>query len=197
MLYLFRHGESLTNIKLDETCEFPLTDDNTVLTNRGMIHVMNTGMSLKDAGIRPDIIFTSPLTRARQTAYILASSIGHGCPIEVIPEFREIIWHSDKVFERHEKFKDISDCFETIDARPKTGLENQRDVYERVIPHMHNIITPVLEGKTVFCVSHFFVVKAQRAYIEQDDPEFMPHFDVKNAEPYCYTDQYLAKWKKS
>jgi len=193
MLYLFRHGESLTNINLDQTCGFDMNDDNIVLTNRGMIHTMNTGMTLKENGVKPDVIFTSPLARARQTSYMLASSLEHGCPIEVVPEFHEIIWEQDGIFARHENTRDISDCFETLDARPVPGVENQRDVYNRVIPHVYKIITPVLEGKTVFCVTHFFVIRALRSFIEHGDIEMMPHYNPKNVEPQIYTDMFLNK----
>lgn len=193
MLYLFRHGESLTNIKLDETCDFDLNDDNIVLTNHGMIHAMNVGMGLKEAGVKPDIIFTSPLARAKQTSYILASSLEHGCPIETIDDFHEIVWHKDGNFERHETKRDIADCFRTVDARPLPGLENQRDVYNRVVPHVERLVNMALEGQTVFCVSHFFVVRALRSFIEHNDVNMMSHYDPPNVDPQVYTSMYLNK----
>lgn len=193
MLYLFRHGESLTNINLDETCAFDLTDDNTVLTNRGLIHAMNTGMTLKEQGVSPDIIFTSPLARARQTAYTLASSFEHGCPIKVIPDLREIVWHSGDVFERHETHRDISACFDTIDAAPLPGLECQRDVYDRVIPVVPDFMIPAMEGNTVFVVAHFFVVKAIRSYLDHGVPDMMPTYKVPNVDPVVYTEMALNK----
>jgi broad specificity phosphatase PhoE len=192
MLYLFRHGESLTNIKLDEVCNFPLNDDNTVLTTQGMMHAMDVGMRLKDQGVRPDIIFTSPLARARQTSYILASSMEHGCPIEVIDDLHEIVWHKNGVFERHENYRDIDGCFKTVDERPLPGLENQRDVYNRVVSHIPKLITEALSGKTVFCVSHYFVIRAIRAYLDHNDVEFMPHYDPKNVDPVIYTEALLG-----
>ena len=67
-LYLLRHGEAeAANIGGDEARE---------LTEKGRREVETMAQLLLGAGARPECVYTSPLTRARQTGEILARTFG-------------------------------------------------------------------------------------------------------------------------
>lgn len=67
-LYLLRHGEAeAANIGGDEARE---------LTEKGRRDVQAMAELLLRAGARPECVYTSPLTRARQTGDIVARALG-------------------------------------------------------------------------------------------------------------------------
>ena len=194
MLFVFRHGESLTNIDMDKTCAYPLTDDNIVLTAKGVQHALDVAKELKTTGILPEKIITSPLSRARQTSYILASTLQHGCPIIEKPEFHEIRWHKeDGSFNRLEEYGvDIDEVYDDINLRPLPDLESQQDVYNRVTPHLPEIIEEAMD-KPIYVVCHYFVIRAIRAYIEHGSPNAMLNYNPPNVDPTVYTPDVLEK----
>ena len=129
------------------------------------------------------------MARARQTSYLLASTLQHGCPILIEPDFHEIIWHDENGrFQRHEDkgVKNIQHYFDNVDARLAPNLETQRDVYERVTPLLPDLMDEAL-NKSVYVVAHYFVVKAIRAFIEVGSAEAMANYDPKNVDPIIYT----------
>lgn len=79
-LFLIRHGETTGDV---EDRYGGIYDD--ALTERGQIQLQQTARQLTGKGI--EIIFTSPLLRARQSADIIASVIG--APIKVVEGLRE------------------------------------------------------------------------------------------------------------
>jgi phosphohistidine phosphatase len=68
IIHLIRHAEAV-----ERTPE--LSDEIRFLTPRGRKRFRRIGSCLKKAGIEPDVIFTSPLVRAVQTAEILAQAL--------------------------------------------------------------------------------------------------------------------------
>ncbi|HEY7093383.1 MAG TPA: histidine phosphatase family protein [Ktedonobacterales bacterium] len=81
-LYLVRHGENLANI----TKEFSYRAVDYPLTPKGAMQSEQTAEYFADKGV--DIIYTSPLLRARQTAEIIARQIA--VPVHLREELREI-----------------------------------------------------------------------------------------------------------
>jgi len=77
-LYLCRHGEAI-----DGTDD--LEDEERWLTQRGRVGVAEVGAILREQGDVPDLILTSPLVRATQTAHDLAHALGYLQAIEVLP----------------------------------------------------------------------------------------------------------------
>lgn len=73
---LVRHGNARRSI--DAT----LDDDQRVLSEEGRAAVRATGRMLVDRGVEPTVIWSSPLTRALQTAELLAGVLAS----EVTPE---------------------------------------------------------------------------------------------------------------
>lgn len=78
-LYIIRHAEAVERSPGD-------IDATRALTSRGRNRFRLVGTTLKKMSISPDLIATSPLIRAVQTAEILASSISSTCDLLVVPE---------------------------------------------------------------------------------------------------------------
>jgi len=68
LIHLVRHAEAV-----ERSPEIP--EEHRFLTPRGRKRFRKVATSLKDSGIRPDLILTSPLIRAVQTAEILAQRL--------------------------------------------------------------------------------------------------------------------------
>ncbi|MDQ3069445.1 MAG: phosphohistidine phosphatase SixA [Acidobacteriota bacterium] len=75
-LYLIRHG-----IAADRGKDWP-DDTKRPLTPRGVTRLKETAAGLKDIGVKFDLILTSPLARARQTAEVLQQGVSRSALIE-------------------------------------------------------------------------------------------------------------------
>lgn len=66
-LYILRHGTTAWNVehKLQGRTDIPLDD-------RGVLMATLTGQTLKDKGVSFDLVFSSPLIRAYETAHLIA-----------------------------------------------------------------------------------------------------------------------------
>jgi phosphohistidine phosphatase len=73
-LYLVRHAEAAGGEP----------DELRPLTPAGREQARSLGERLRDAGVRPDAILTSPLLRARETAALLGRELG----VEAMPDER-------------------------------------------------------------------------------------------------------------
>lgn len=69
-LYFIRHGQA------DRSAYKGKDDRRRPLTDEGRRKIRLTAETLRRMGWKPDLILTSPLTRARQTAEILAGELG-------------------------------------------------------------------------------------------------------------------------
>ena len=72
MIYFIRHGESEAN----ERKVFAGQKDDSILTDNGREQAKATAKEILAEGIKIDRIITSPLTRAIETAHIIAKEIG-------------------------------------------------------------------------------------------------------------------------
>lgn len=87
-LYIVRHGESLDNAGIP----YVRTPEGSPLTERGQQQAHDVGRRLSDVPI--DVVIASNLTRARQTAEIIAGELGAARgertpEVIIIPELRE------------------------------------------------------------------------------------------------------------
>lgn len=69
-LYLMRHADSETVEDIDQ-------DIHRSLTEEGKINASEMGKRLKERGVKPNLIYTSPAKRAKQTAEIIAKELGY------------------------------------------------------------------------------------------------------------------------
>ena len=76
-LYLVRHGQTEFNVKklVQGRCNSPLTE-------LGVKQAECAGTWLRERGVHPDRIVSSPLGRAMQTAGVLAQSLGYADNVE-------------------------------------------------------------------------------------------------------------------
>ena len=69
-LYLLRHGIAIPHGTPD------VADDDRPLTPKGESHVREIAAGLREIGVEPGVIISSPLPRARQTAEIVFEVLG-------------------------------------------------------------------------------------------------------------------------
>ncbi len=81
-LYIVRHGESVSN-----SGEAPADDPDPGLSRKGMLQADLLGEALKT--VRIDRIYSSPLSRAVQTAAAVAGRQSGGATVNIVPELSE------------------------------------------------------------------------------------------------------------
>ncbi len=85
MLYFIRHGESEGNVRNVFTGQ----KDDSPLTEKGREQARTEGAKIKELGLKIDAIVSSPLSRAFDTAKIVAEIIGYDKEIIVDPRITE------------------------------------------------------------------------------------------------------------
>ncbi len=164
--FLVRHGESEGNAVGDKISSNPLHND--LLTALGKKEASDAGAQLKDTQI--DVIITSPFVRTKETAQIIAETIGYTG--EIIEDSRLVEintgdydgkpWPS---FMTH--FASIKERFTThVD-----GAENWEDTRKRACEAMYDI-NARYEGKNILVVSHgaplHLIDLASRGYSKEE-----------------------------
>jgi phosphohistidine phosphatase len=71
LLYIVRHG-----ITVDKTDPKAPPDPERPLTAKGVQKTRAAALGLKELGVKPDVLITSPYVRAAQTAEIFAEALG-------------------------------------------------------------------------------------------------------------------------
>ena len=69
-LYILRHGDAVDRVTGGYT-----RDEERPLTEQGREEARLAGSALAALGVRPDLLLTSPLVRARQTAELVAEAV--------------------------------------------------------------------------------------------------------------------------
>jgi len=89
-LYFVRHGQSLVNVG-GKFCTQVGTELDQGLTELGREQAVADGKKAAAAGMHFDLMLTSPLVRARQTATLIAEQIGYApADIEVFDLIKEL-----------------------------------------------------------------------------------------------------------
>ncbi len=145
---LMRHGESQHNLTDSVSCK---PDPKNTLTERGRGQVLDTAKKLKKEKI--DIIYSSDLERAKETAQIVAKEVG------VAPEY---IFSSSEIRELNagvyegKTWKEYRESFATSESRfdtpPKDG-ETLMDAYCRSMKFLYDL-EKKHKGKKILIVSH-------------------------------------------
>ena len=170
LIYVLRHGITRWNKlkKVQGVVDIPLAPEGIELAKR-------TGEALKDVPF--DVCFTSPLTRARETAhYVLGDR-----KIPVIPDKR--IQEIDFGILEGTQFKDAGGNIISADMdiffnkplafeRPENG-ENIADILKRTRDFwMEKTTDPALQDKTILVSSHGCAVRALLQNVYQDEAHF-------------------------
>lgn len=191
MIYVTRHGQSLTNVGLyphldPNNAHGVLSNDNIVLTEQGIGEAMEYGRKAKDRDI--SLIYTSPYARARQTAHLIASMIGTMVPIEERAALEELKWcprSFDKALidkmETQAQLQHPIDRILTSDKTLMHSYETQRTVMYRVEAEMKAICKAAIkQDRNVLVVTHFFPARAIWAISSGLPPEEMVKFTPSN-----------------
>jgi broad specificity phosphatase PhoE len=153
-IYITRHGQTDWNV--EGRMQGAKNSD---LTERGKQDALNLGNSLKDTKI--DYIYTSPLTRAYDTALLIKGD--RDIPVEIHENLKEMnfgIWegmHSDDVTreykDEHYRFWNEPHLYKPI------GGETFEELIKRVKITL-NDITNQNKGENILLVTHTIVIKA-------------------------------------
>ncbi|MDK2584558.1 histidine phosphatase family protein [Romboutsia sedimentorum] len=159
-IYITRHGQTEWNVEGRMQGA-----KNSNLTQQGKKEALNLGNSLKDTKI--DYIYTSPLTRAYDTALLIKSD--REIDVEVYENLKEMnfgIWegmHSDDVVrdyeEEHYKFWNEPHLYTPI------GGETFESLINRVKIALSDIINQN-KGENILLVTHTVVIKAIYAIVK-------------------------------
>lgn len=147
-IYLVRHGQTLWNEE-GRLCG----SSDVLLSDEGMVQAMKLAARMKCVGIHA--IYSSPLTRARQTAEAIASL--HQIPVRIEPNLTEIDygeWEGMKVAEAMENFPELERLRREEPMRfaaPKG--EPMAEFAERVITAVREIASHH-NNQTVCIVAH-------------------------------------------
>lgn len=143
-VYLIRHGEidNPRNLMYGGTLDLPLN-------NTGRSQILNLGEFLQNQGVRPNAIYTSDLSRAKESGQILGRQFGIEVAVDnrladnIIPQFAGLTRA-----EKEEKFPGRDEFDPTLE-----GHESKEEVLGRMKSAFDDIVK-VNEEKIIFIVGH-------------------------------------------
>lgn len=158
-IYLMRHGETLYQSHAAEGAI-----GNGALTERGREQV--AAVSLLFRGVPLDRIYSSPLSRAQETARIIARE--KGLEVLLSPDLREITPSEDALAGMNlgTIFQEVQRFFKSPTTgwdEPYLGGESFRQVQERGVRFLHSLLSQE-DWHTVLVVAHGGVNNALLAY---------------------------------
>ena len=167
--YFIRHGETGWNVE-NKICG--ATDIE--LTQKGHDQAIETGKKILKAGIKADIILTSPLVRASETARHISEMTG--IPMKVEPRLIEQNFGRYESTPRdgaefHEAKKDMASRF-------GTG-ESMLHLAQRI----YNLLDDIKAGdQECILVAHNGIARIVESYFREMDNEAFSSFGIKNCE---------------
>lgn len=144
--FILRHGEAASN-KEDFVSCWPEKRENPV-TAKGRKQIQKTILKLKKEKI--DLIFSSDVLRAKQTAQMVAEELG--LKINFDKRLREIdvgIFNGKSIEEWNNYFVTKAEKF----TKRAPGAENRRDIKKRMIDFIKDI-DKKYKNKTILIISH-------------------------------------------
>ncbi len=143
-IYLMRHGEvdNPKDVVYGNTPGFPLTA-------RGKDMAKAAAQHFKTEEILPDKIYSSPNTRALETAEIVAKDLG----LKIETEGTIVDWDMGKwVGATNSHFRKTSGYYDT--PIKLDGLESLDNAAARMMDFFQKILSDMYEGEAVLVVSH-------------------------------------------
>ena len=175
MITLVRHWEADWNVKWI----LMWWREGSFLTKKWIVQAEVLGKFLQE-NKKIDIILSSPVERAKQTAIIL-QNFTH-CEITYFDELKEIDWWDKTGFLVSEIPVDISKKFLDNPYEFKhVNWESMKELFERIWKFCENNFKKY-EDKNIMIVSHDNVIKGIIAYMKKLDKEAM-NLKIENA---CY-----------
>lgn len=170
-IYFTRHGESEHNLmkKVAGTTDSPLTE-------KGYEQARSAALKIKDLGITK--IYSSNLIRAKETARVIAESIG--LDIEILPELSEVNYGDiqDKPYPDCRTFIEMISLGLCNDSETLLGLEERaRSVIEKLLKD---------NDETILCVGHgsftALIFAVAQGLSHKDFLEYLVNWSFENTE---------------
>ncbi len=168
---LIRHGQSTANATgvWQGQLDFPLSDE-------GRQQARLAGRAL--AAAPPDAIYASPLSRAYETARLIAGEAGFGDEVVALSgllERRGGLLEGTTAEEREARYPDLMQKFLAVEENerwPLVGAETDEEVLGRFIEAMGSVTERHRDGGRIAIVSHG---GAMRAFLREFfGPEIFP-----------------------
>lgn len=144
-LYVIRHGQVPSNV---EKIISGWNDEE--LTDKGILQAKHIKEKLKD--IQFDVVYSSPIKRAKQTAMIVAPQN------EIIYDKRIAEREPGKMLGKSRKNLDKQDWYRLDIERTKEGVETLASGLKRVREFL-NEISKKNDNKNVLIVTHHFIIE--------------------------------------
>ena len=167
--YFIRHGQTVWNVE-NKICG--ATDIE--LTQMGHDQAVETGNRIVEMGIKADMILTSPLVRASETARHISEITG--IPVKVEPRLIE------QNFGRYESTPrngaEFHEAKKSMASRFGTG-ESMLQLAQRI----YNLLDDIKAGdKTYILVAHNGIARIVESYFREMTNEEFSSFGIKNCE---------------
>ena len=152
------------------------------LTDRGKKQARAAGRKLKNEGVTFDLIVASPMSRAHQTALIVARELDY--PAEQVQLLDILIERDNGTLAGTSGISTVERSFTRINIEDMPGVEKIADVQtraERALQSIHE-----MGATSVLVISHGTFGRALRRVIDQEPPEFefdpQKHWRLDNGE---------------
>ena len=185
-LILIRHGQSQWNA-LNQFTGWKDPD----LTAKGIEEAHNAGKIIKDLKINFDLVFTSALVRAQNTAEIILKEINQ--PLSTIKNqaLNERNYGDLAGLNKDDARKRWGDDQVHIWRRsydiPPPGGESLKDTGERVLPFfMKEILPHVCEGKNVLVAAHGNSLRSLIKFLDNISNEDIVKLEIPTGAPIHY-----------
>lgn len=174
--WFIRHAESEGNAE-GRYC--PVQHD-TLLTEQGTADAASMVTFLKDRGVALTDVYSSPLTRARDTAQIIAD--GFGLPVKTHDGLRERNWgeYRDLVWDELAGKLDGMDLEERYTFIPEGG-ESWQQMEDRLFAALSDIADESDQGEHIAIVTHRGCLRAMLPILGQNDKAEHKDFSVETA----------------
>ncbi|MCK5916206.1 MAG: histidine phosphatase family protein, partial [Deltaproteobacteria bacterium] len=159
------------------------------LTDKGRSEAVNA--ALQCSGLKLDIAYASPLSRARDTAALFLEKLGQYVPLITEPLLIEksygILQGLNKDLVKAEYGVDAYNLMHSSYNVAPPGGESLRELGLRVQPFVRQVVGEDLRlGKNVLLVAHGNVIRSLVMMIDKLTPEEISRVKVGTAEPLVY-----------
>lgn len=169
-LLLVRHAESVANAerRIQGSGDDPLSP-------HGEVQAHRLAAWLQRTSTRADVLFSSPLRRARQTATAISASLQ--LEVQIRPGLREVGLGS---LEGASEDIWVTATTEGQENEPVEGGEDPREFVERAIGTLHGLLA-AYEGNTLMVVTHGGVISTALAHwIDRNVTRWMIYSATRN-----------------
>ena len=175
-IYIIRHGQTDLNKKrvLQSRIDAPLNDD-------GIMQAEDAGEKLRSDGISFDMIFSSPLKRAVQTARIIA---GDEIPLQIDDRLLEMDYGPYEGADLTSPPPEISLFFSDFVNNPEPeGMEPLNSVVERAGQFLEHLKNNAPTG-SILISTHAIAMKGLLEYLTPDSGGSYWGTHIKNCDNY-------------